>query len=56
MTAIDANDCDVQEIIWINVPLEIQVDIGSDHVIFPGDTVLLEAIVNVPFDSLSTIT
>jgi gliding motility-associated-like protein len=56
VTARDANDCDVQEIIWINVPLMVHVDIGADHIILPGDTVILEAIVNVPFDSLSTIT
>jgi gliding motility-associated-like protein len=56
MTAIDANDCDVQEIIWINVPLDIHVDLGMDRIILPGDTTILEAIVNVPFDSLSTIT
>jgi len=56
VTAIDANDCDVQEIIWINVPLMVHVDIGADHIILPGDTTVLEAIVNVPFDSLSTIT
>ena len=56
VTAIDANDCDVQEIIWINVPIDIHVDLGMDRIILPGDTTLLEAIVNVPFDSLSTIT
>src|SRR6187401_1172315 len=56
VTAIDANDCDVQEIIWINVPLMVHVDIGADHIILPGDTVILEAIVNVPYDSLSSIT
>jgi gliding motility-associated-like protein len=55
LTAIDANDCDVQEIIWINVPLEIHVDLGMDRIILPGDTTILEAILNVPFDSLSTI-
>jgi len=56
VTALDANDCDVQEIIWINVPLMVHVDIGADHIILPGDTVILDAIVNVPYDSLSTIT
>jgi gliding motility-associated-like protein len=56
VTAIDANDCDVQEIIWINVPIEIHVDLGMDRIILPGDTTILEAIINVPFDSLSTIT
>ncbi len=28
MTAIDANDCDKEEIIWINVPLKLNVDLG----------------------------
>src|SRR6188768_1810349 len=56
VTTLDANDCYVQEIIWINVPLMVHVDIGADHILLPGDTVILEAIVNVPFDSLSTIT
>jgi len=56
LTAIDANDCDVQEIIWINVPIEIHVNLGMDRIIIPGDTTNLEAIINVPFDSLSTIT
>ncbi len=56
VTAIDANDCDVEEIIWINVPIDIHVDLGMDRIILPGDTTFLEAIVNVPFDSLSTIT
>jgi gliding motility-associated-like protein len=56
VTAIDANDCDVQEIIWINVPIAIHVDLGMDRIILPGDSTFLEAIVNVPFDSLSTIT
>jgi gliding motility-associated-like protein len=56
VTALDANDCDVQEIIWINVPIDIHVDLGMDRIILPGDTTLLEAIVNVPFDSLSSIT
>jgi len=56
VTTLDANDCYVQEIIWINVPLMVHVDIGADHILLPGDTVILEAIVNVPFDSLSSIT
>ena len=37
-------------------PLDIHVDLGMDRIILPGDTTILEAIVNVPFDSLSTIT
>ncbi|MEO6133065.1 MAG: T9SS type B sorting domain-containing protein, partial [Saprospiraceae bacterium] len=55
MTAFDANDCEVKEIIWINVPLMINVELGDNQVIMAGDTVLLNAIINVPFDSLSSI-
>jgi hypothetical protein len=39
-----------------SMSLMVHVDIGADHIILPGDTVILEAIVNVPYDSLSTIT
>ncbi|HJW30953.1 MAG TPA: gliding motility-associated C-terminal domain-containing protein, partial [Saprospiraceae bacterium] len=56
ITALDANDCQVKEIIWINVPLAVNVDLGEDRVILPGDTTILEAIINVPYDSLSSIT
>lgn len=55
ITALDANDCEVNEIIWINVPLMVHVDLGDDLIILPGSTTIIEAIVNVPFDSLSSI-
>lgn len=55
VTALDANGCEVKEIIWINVPLMVHVDLGDDMILLPGETAIIEAIVNVPFDSLSSI-
>ena len=55
-TAIDANDCETKEIIWINVPLMVNVELPDDQIVLPGDTVIINAIVNVPFDSLASIT
>ena len=55
INAIDANGCDVIEIIWINVPLELVVDLGEDQMIIVGDTAILNAAVNIPFDSLAGI-
>jgi len=56
INAFDANDCEVQEIIWINVPLTVHVDLGQDREIHIGDTTMINAIVDIPFDSLSSIT
>jgi gliding motility-associated-like protein len=55
ITALDANDCEVEEILWINVPLQVQVDLGEDREIHAGDTTMIEAIVDIPFDSLTNI-
>lgn len=55
ITALDANDCEVKEIIWINVPLMVNVELGDDQVLLPGDTVIINAVVNVPFDSLASV-
>jgi gliding motility-associated-like protein len=55
ITAFDANDCEVKEIIWLNVPLQVNVELGDNMIILPGDTVIIEAIVNVPYDSLASI-
>ncbi len=56
ITALDANDCEAKEIIMINVSIDINVDLGDDQIIMPGDTSTIEALVNVPFDSLASIT
>jgi gliding motility-associated-like protein len=56
VTAIDANDCETKEIIMINVFSDISVELGDDQVIMPGDTATISALVNVPFDSLASVT
>ncbi len=55
ITALDANGCEQKEIIGINVPLQVNVELGDDQVIESGDTAIIHAIVNVPFDSLASI-
>ncbi len=54
-TVIDANGCEKKEIILINMPLQVNVELGDDLVIESGDTAIIHAIVNVPFDSLASI-
>ncbi|HEY3387368.1 MAG TPA: gliding motility-associated C-terminal domain-containing protein [Saprospiraceae bacterium] len=56
ISAIDANDCETKEIIMINVFTDILVDLGDDLIIMPGDTAIINAWVNVPFDSLASVT
>lgn len=55
LTVIDANDCQVSEIIIINAPGELVVDLGEDQLIHLGDTAIIHALVNIPFDSLAAI-
>jgi gliding motility-associated-like protein len=55
VTSFDANDCSTSEIISIDVPLMVNVDLGENQSIDIGDTTLLEAIINLPFDSLSAV-
>ncbi len=55
ITALDANDCKAKEIVLINVPIQLTVTLGDDQVIEIGDTTILTAILNVPFDSLAAI-
>ncbi|HZV71472.1 MAG TPA: gliding motility-associated C-terminal domain-containing protein [Saprospiraceae bacterium] len=53
---IDANQCVANENIMIHSSGEVNVDLGPDITIFPGDTVYLQALVNLPIDSLSSVT
>jgi gliding motility-associated-like protein len=55
ITTLDANDCEVKEIISIDVPLTVQVELGPNHVISIGDSAVLQAIINLPFDSLASL-
>ena len=54
-TVIDANGCTAAEIISIDVPLQIMVELGSDQSISLGDTTDIHAIVNLPLDSINAI-
>lgn len=55
ITSLDANACSATEIISIDLPLLIDVELGDNQVISIGDSSLLQAIVNLPFDSLSGV-
>ena len=55
ITSMDANDCSTTEIISIDVPLMVNVELGTNQSISIGDTTLLEAIINLPFDSLASV-
>ena len=55
VVAEDANDCRVEEVIWLNVPLMVNVELGDDMILSAGDTTTIEAIVNVPYDSLASV-
>lgn len=52
VTAIDGNNCKAQHALWINVPLLVDLEMGADIVTFPGDSVPLHAMINIPYDSL----
>ncbi len=55
MTTLDANYCDDKEIVWVNVPIKVNVALGDDEIINIGDTAFLNVMVDIPFDSLSSI-
>ncbi|MEK7256673.1 MAG: gliding motility-associated C-terminal domain-containing protein, partial [Bacteroidota bacterium] len=55
ITALDANDCEAAEVILINAPVPVNVDLGEDRFIELGEGATLQALVNVPFDSLASI-
>ena len=54
-SVLDANDCEIKDILWINVPLNVHVDLGKDTVLALGDTAFLHAIVDIPYDSISSV-
>jgi len=55
VTSLDANGCSAKEIIGINAPLSVVVALGDNQIVSIGDSVHLNAMVNVPFDSLSLV-
>ncbi|HXR81378.1 MAG TPA: gliding motility-associated C-terminal domain-containing protein, partial [Saprospiraceae bacterium] len=51
----DANDCETSEIIAINIPVAVNVDLGDNQILDIGDTTVVSAIVNVPYTTLTSI-
>jgi len=55
-TVMDANGCEVSETILLNAPTQIIVELGEDITIELGDPVTLTALVNIPTDSIASVT
>ncbi len=55
INALDANECETSEIIIMNDPVLLNVDLGTDLNIELGDNASLQAVVNVPYDSLAQV-
>ena len=54
--AIDGNGCTTEENFFIDVPIKVAVDLGDDQIIAPGDSVFLNASLNISIDSIGTLT
>jgi gliding motility-associated-like protein len=55
IVALDANECSATEIISIDVPLMVHVNLGENQVIQLGDSTEVEAIINLPLDSITSM-
>jgi gliding motility-associated-like protein len=55
VTTIDANSCQQSEIIVVNAAIPVTIDLGDDQTIELGGETVLQAIVNIPFDSILTV-
>lgn len=55
LTVTDANGCSASEFIGVNAPLPVDVNLGDDQAIELGDQTMLDALVNLPFDSVANV-
>lgn len=55
ISAIDANGCTAQEVTYLEVALQVNVELGDNFVVEIGDTAVLNAIVDVPYDSIASV-
>jgi gliding motility-associated-like protein len=55
IVVVDANGCSANEVLLLNTPLIVSVDVGDDQTIFIGDSAIVNAVTNVPFDALASI-
>lgn len=53
---IDASGCETDETIAINAPPPFEISLGDTQIIALGDSTTLEILVNVPLDSIQSIT
>jgi gliding motility-associated-like protein len=52
---VDANDCQSMEVILIDAAVPVNVDLGDNQTIVLGDNAVLQAIVNIPLDSIFAV-
>jgi gliding motility-associated-like protein len=55
VTVTDANDCQQEETIVVNPAVILHVSLGDDQIIALGESALLQAVVNVPEDSIDRV-
>lgn len=55
VTTLDANNCQRTEVIVVNASIPVNVDLGDDQTIELGGSTVLQAIVNVPIDSILSV-
>ncbi|MEI7587416.1 hypothetical protein, partial [Runella sp.] len=55
LTVRDANQCASSDLILIKAPYTVDVTLGDDLAIQLGDSIVLQALVNVPYDSLFAV-
>ncbi|MBK8557492.1 MAG: gliding motility-associated C-terminal domain-containing protein, partial [Lewinellaceae bacterium] len=53
--ATDANDCQRTEVIVVNASIPVNVDLGDDQTIELGNSTTIQALVNVPLDSILSV-
>jgi gliding motility-associated-like protein len=52
---MDSYGCVSSEIVWVNVPLPVEVSLGQDTSIQLGEAITLQALLNMPMSSLDSI-
>ncbi len=56
ISILDNNLCESGEVIEMEIPVRVQVDLGDDMIVTSGDTTVLTAVLNVPIDELAFVT
>lgn len=52
LTAADANDCEQSDILVVDAAVLVDVELGDNINIELGDSTVIQAVVNIPFDSI----